>query len=66
MKWSLIASIAFFWFFTLSSLCQSINKKDTKGKKTGKWLIYQKGTKKVFEEGSFVSGRKEGVWKRYF
>lgn len=66
MKWSLIISLLFFWFLTQTSFCQSINQKDANGKKTGKWVIYQKGTKKVFEEGRFVNGRKEGVWKRYF
>lgn len=66
MKWSLIVSFVFFWLFSQSYFSQSLNQKDVNGKKKGKWVIYQKGTKKVFEEGSFVNGRKEGVWKRYF
>ena len=55
-----------FLFLVQFIFCQNINQKDANGKKTGKWIIYQKGTKKVFEEGAFVNGRKEGVWKRYF
>lgn len=66
MNWSLIISLLFFGVFTQTSFCQSLNQKDANGKKTGKWVIYQKGTKKVFEEGRFENGRKEGVWKRYF
>ena len=44
---------------------QTINQKDGQGKRTGKWVIYLKGTKTAFEEGTFVNGRKEGKWKRY-
>lgn len=66
MKWSLIVAQVFFWFFAQPISSQSINQKDASGKKTGKWVIYQKGSKRIFEEGTFVSGRKEGVWKRYF
>ena len=66
MKIRLSVLTAFFFFLVQLVFCQSINQKDGNGKKTGKWIIYQKGTKKVFEEGNFVNGRKEGVWKRYF
>ena len=66
MKWSLIVAQVFFWFFAQPISSQSINQKDASGKKTGKWVIYQKGSKRIFEEGTFVSGRKEGVWKKYF
>ncbi len=45
---------------------QNINQKDAQGKRTGKWIIYQKGTKIIYEEGTFISGRKEGTWKRYY
>ncbi|MFM7661869.1 MAG: toxin-antitoxin system YwqK family antitoxin [Bacteroidota bacterium] len=65
MKWFLIVLIAFLWIEEGYSFCQ-INQKDSKGKKTGKWEIYFKGTKKIFEEGNFINGRKEGLWKRYF
>ena len=43
---------------------QNINQKDAQGKRTGKWIIYQKGTKIIYEEGAFINGRKEGTWKR--
>lgn len=66
MNWSKFILIVCFWFAINHGFSQTINQKDANGKKTGKWVIYQKGTKKVFEEGSFVNGRKEGVWKRYF
>jgi antitoxin component YwqK of YwqJK toxin-antitoxin module len=66
MNWSKLGFIVFFWLFYTNVVGQPLNQKDANGKKTGKWLIYQKGSKKVFEEGNFVNGRKEGVWKRYF
>ncbi len=66
MKWSNFTLIVCFWFATNHGFSQTINQKDANGKKTGKWVIFQKGSKKVFEEGRFVNGRKEGVWKRYF
>lgn len=60
--------IILFIFVSLGSmvLAQSINQKDASGKRTGKWVIYQKGTNLIYEEGTFVAGRKEGLWKRYF
>jgi len=60
--------IILFIFVSLGSmvLAQSINQKDASGKRTGKWVIYQKGTNLIYEEGTFVAGRKEGLWKRYY
>lgn len=56
---SILLSISF------TSNAQNLNQKDANGQRTGKWVIYQKGTKIKFEEGTFVNGRKEGLWKRY-
>ena len=62
---SILAFLFIFTFLTFQVFTQSINQKDANGRKTGKWIIYQKGTKIKFEEGNFVNGRKEGLWKRY-
>jgi antitoxin component YwqK of YwqJK toxin-antitoxin module len=62
---SILAFLFIFTFLTCHVYTQSVNLKDANGRKTGKWIIYQKGTKIKFEEGNFVNGRKEGLWKRY-
>lgn len=65
MKISLSAFF-FVFLFCLPTIAQNINQKDAKGKRTGQWVFYKRGTKIKFEEGSFVNGRKEGLWKRYY
>jgi len=62
----IVLGLFFFIAAVTGFKAQNINQKDQNGKRTGKWVIYKKGTKIKFEEGSFINGRKEGLWKRYY
>ncbi len=54
--------------FTLSDRGDTLNCVDMKGKKQGKWLVTipeLRGTPGHEEEGVYVDGKKEGVWRSY-
>ncbi|MCX7954451.1 MAG: toxin-antitoxin system YwqK family antitoxin [Bacteroidales bacterium] len=55
-----------FYCVTISINCftQEYNKKDSLGNNHGWWIIYDGNVK--IEEGNFVHGNKEGVWKGYY
>lgn len=58
---------------TNGHLSDSINQKNSKGKKEGKWILYSEvsnstgyGIIHKLEEGKYIDGKKEGVWKDYY
>ena len=51
----------------------TINRLDTANMKQGRWMVYNKTKKlpdytddQLVEEGNYVDGKKEGVWKKYW
>jgi len=71
VKFFLFISILFIANITIGQ--DSINQKDANGKKIGNWQILA-GEKnligyppsEVYEEGNYRSGRKSGIWQKYF
>ena len=44
---------------------EKVNRYNTKGKRTGKWIEYQGNSKKLKEEGNYSNGLKNGLFKIY-
>lgn len=66
-----LASTCFFLFF-INDRCLAQNTHDGNGKKTGKWVFKGKDHPRSghsenlkVEEGTFLKGRKEGIWIKY-
>jgi hypothetical protein len=54
--------------FSLSDRGDTLNCTDTKGRKQGKWLVQipeLRGTPGHEEEGEYVNGKKDGLWRSY-
>src|ERR1051325_5289485 len=54
--------------YIISVKGDTLNRVDMNGKKQGPWWIKteaQRGERGFEEEGLYVNGRKEGLWKRY-
>lgn len=54
--------------FYLSDKGDTLNCVDNKGLKQGKWVVKEpalRGNPGFEEEGEFINGRKEGIWRRF-
>lgn len=54
--------------FKLSDRGDTLNCEDRKGRKQGPWIITVpelRGNQGYEEEGEFIDGKKEGIWRRY-
>lgn len=54
--------------YTVSVNGDTLNFSDSKGMKQGKWVIHTdplRGEPGYEEEGVFVNGKKEGIWRKY-
>ncbi len=51
----------------------TVNMKDAQDQKQGRWIVFNKGgafagfaENQVVEDGNYLSGKKVGIWKRYY
>ena len=44
----------------------TINYINNHNQKEGPWIIFKDGTDKIFQEGSYLNGKKEGLWTAYY
>lgn len=44
----------------------TINRLDEQKRKQGQWIVFNSDQTKILEEGLYLNGRKDGIWKKYY
>ncbi|MBN2669452.1 MAG: toxin-antitoxin system YwqK family antitoxin [Bacteroidales bacterium] len=50
---------------SLKSQTDTLNQTNAQNEKIGYWIVYFDNTDKVLEEGKYIGGKRDGLWKQY-